>query len=892
VITSYRRRFRFSWLSGRQVTDDVDEELRLHLEQKANELRDAGWSETEARLEAVRLFGDIEYTREYCRTEDIRREQEKRRMTVLEELKQDLRYALRALRSSPAFTLTALLTLALGIGANTAIFSVVRSVLLAPLPFPQTEQLVRIWHANRTTSTDRAPVAEPDFLDWQRETQRAQSLGAFFFADGLSGLDLTGAGNPERLSAALVTDGFFQTLGTRALVGRTLVTDEHVPGRNRVVVLGYGLWNRRFGSDASIVGKSIQLNGEPFTVVGVMPQGFTYPADRSLDAWIPLSFFGPESIGRGRGVRFLSVIGRLKSGVSVGQLETELAGMSVRLAKQYPENLGWETVTLSGLRESILGEVRRPLVVLMFAVAMLLLIACVNIASLLLARATGRQRELAVRAALGAGRGRIVRQLLTESVTLALIGGVLGVALAFVAAPALGAAGARELPRADDVRLDGVVLVFTLAISVVCGLLFGLYPTVRASSSDLQLSLRAGGRGSVGAAGHRARSMLVVVELALAVMLMVAAGLATKSFARLMSVQAGFVPSNALVVMMTVPPRYLSNDTASRADVNYYYGVLNAIRAVPGVQSAGSVRDLPLRGNGERINFAIAGRPAPPPGQAPSAQFHHVSTDYFKAMGIPLRAGRSFEMTDKRGAPLVVVINEEFARQHWPGENAVGKTILFGTTPIQVAGVVGDVRQRGLAEPVEPAMFIHVLNNLRVRMSIVVRTTGDPLSYANAVRQAIWSVDPNQTITAVMTLESVLGSAVARPRLLAWLLSLFGTLGLTLGALGIFGVLAYAVNQRRQEIGVRMALGATPRSVLSLIVGRGMLLAGVGVAVGALGAMWLTRSMQTVLYDIQPSDPLTFVQVAVVLLMAAFVASWLPARRALAIDPVSALRYD
>jgi predicted permease len=886
------RRFRFSWLSGRQVTDDVDEELRLHLEQATDELRAAGWSAAEADLEARRRFGDLEFTRTYCRAEDLRREQERRRMTILEELKQDFRYAVRSLRSSPGFTLTALLTLMLGIGANTAIFSVVRSVLLAPLPFPNTEQLVRVWHSNKTSGLERAWVAEPDFLDWQRETQRAQAMGAYFFAEGMSGLDLTGVGNPERLSAALVTDGFFQALGTRALLGRTLLPEEQVPGRNRSVVLSYGLWNRRFGSDATIVGKTVQLNGEPFVVVGVMPQGFTYPADRALDAWIPLSFFGPESIGRGRGVHFLSVIARLKPGVTGEQLHTELAGMSVRLAKQYPENLGWDNVAVAGLRETIVGEVKRPLVVLMFAVAMLLLIACVNIASLLLARATGRQRELAVRAALGAGRGRIARQLLTESVTLAVLGGVLGIGLAFAAAPALAAAGASELPRAGEVRIDTVVLLFTLAISVACGLLFGLFPTLRASASNLQLSLRAGGRGSVGSAGQRARSTLVVVELALAVMLMSAAGLATKSFSRLMSVRSGFEPSHALVAMMTVPPRYLSRDTASRANVNYYYNVLDAIRRLPGVQAAGSVRDLPFQGNGEGISFTIAGRPAPAPGQAPSAQFHHVSTDYFKAMGIPLRAGRTFEMTDRRGAPLGVVVNEELARRYWPGESAVGKTILFGTQPIQVFGVVGNVRQRGLAEPVDPAMYVHVLNNFRVRMSIVIRTAGDPLASAGAVRQAIWSVDPNQTITGVMTLESILGTAVARPRLLAALLSLFGMLGLTLGALGIFGVLAYAVNQRRQEIGVRMALGATPRSVLSLIVGRGMLLAVGGVAVGVLGAMWLTRSMQSVLYDIQPSDPVTFVQVMGVLLAAAFVASWLPARRALAIDPVTALRYD
>jgi predicted permease len=343
---------------------------------------------------------------------------------------------------------------------------------------------------------------------------------------------------------------------------------------------------------------------------------------------------------------------------------------------------------------------------------------------------------------------------------------------------------------------------------------------------------------------------------------------------------------------MTVPPRYQSSDTASRANVNYYYAVLEAIRRLPGVQAAGSIRDLPLRGNGERVSFTIEGQPAPPAGQEPSAQFHHVSTDYFRAMGIPLKAGRTLEMTDKRGSPAVIVVNEEFARRHWPGADAVGKNVMFGQTPITVVGVVGNVRQRGLAEPVEPAMYLHVLHNFRVRMSIVVRTQSDPLSYANSVRQAIWSVDPNQTITNVMTLESVLGTAVARPRLIAWLLSLFGTLGLTLGALGIFGVLAYAVNQRRQEIGVRMALGASPRSVLSLIVGRGMGLAAVGVVIGGLAALWLTRSMQTMLFDIRPTDPMTFAQVVGVLLGAAFVASWLPARRALSIDPVAALRYD
>jgi predicted permease len=531
-------------------------------------------------------------------------------------------------------------------------------------------------------------------------------------------------------------------------------------------------------------------------------------------------------------------------------------------------------------------------VVLMAAVAMLLLIACVNIASLLLARATARQRELAVRASLGAGRGRIVRQLLTESVVLALLGGALGVALSFVAVRALAAAGASQLPRSSDIRIDAAVLAFTLGISVLSGVLFGLAPTLRVSSSNLTAALRSGARGSVGGAGggQRARSALVVIEVALAMILVVGAGLATKSFARLLSVKPGFMPENALVAMMSVPPRYLA-DTTGATSRTYYYHVLDAIRRIPRVAAAGSIRDLPLQGNGENISFAVPGKPTVR-GQEPQSQFHHVSMDYFKAMGIPLRGGRTFAMTDRSGAPPVIVVNEEFAHRYFPGENAVGKAILFGTQPIPIIGVVGDVRQRGLAEPVDPAMYVHVLQNFRVRMSIVVRTDGNPLSFANAVRRAIWSVDPNQTITSVMTLDSVLGNAVARPRLLAWLLALFGALGLTLGALGIFGVLAYTVNQRRQEIGVRVALGATPRSVLSLVVGRGMLLAGLGVGLGVLGALVLTKSMQSVLFDVRSTDPATFVVVTFVLLGASLLASWLPARRALAIDPVTALRYD
>jgi len=872
------------------VAEDVDHELAYHLAEMEATLRAEGWAPDDARLEARRRFGDVEFTRAFCRAEDLRREQEQRRMTTLEELGQDLRYAMRSLRVSPAFTVTALLTLALGIGANTAIFSVVRGVLLQPLPFQQPERVVRVWDVNRDAGVERGSFSEPDFLDLQRASRLASSIGGYFFASGLSGLDLTGRGSPERLSAALVTDGFFQTLGTRALLGRTLASEEHVPGNDRVAVISFGLWTRRFAADPAVVGSTISLNGTPFVVAGVMPEGFTYPAEQTLDAWIPLSYFGPESIGRGRGARFLSVIARLKPGVTEAQFSSEVTGELRRLAEQYPRaNAGWTEGTTLGIRDSILGEVRRPLLVLMFAVVMLLLIACVNIANLLLSRASGRQRELAVRAALGAGRGRIARQLLTESLTLAILGGALGIAFGAVAVRALTAAGTAELPRSGDIRIDGGVLLFTLLVAVAAGLLFGLLPALRASSPNLEKTLRSGARGSVGGAGQTMRSALVVVEVALAVILVVGAGLATKSFSRLLSVRPGFEPSNALVVMMSVPDRYETRDARKQ----YYLSVLDAIRNVRGVVAAGAVRDLPLRANGELGGFTLPGQAIDQEGTI--AEWHQTSIDFFKAMGIPLKAGRSFALADADSAPLVVVVNEELARRSWPGErpeSAVGKRIMSGTMPFEVIGVVGDVRQRGLAEPVEPTIYLHALQSFRMRMSIVVRTGGDPLSYTTAVRQAIWRLDPNQTITSIMTLDSVLGSAVARPRLLAWLLALFGAIGLTLGALGIFGVLAYAVSQRRQEIGVRVALGASPRTVLALIVGRGMLLALGGVAVGIIGAFLLTRSMQSVLYDIRPSDPITFAEVVLVLLLAALLASWLPARRALAIDPVTALRYD
>ncbi|MEJ7812233.1 MAG: ABC transporter permease [Gemmatimonadaceae bacterium] len=883
-----RRAFRFPWLSTRQVVADVDAELAFHLARKAEEFAAAGLSADDARREAAQRFGDLEYTRRYCRDEDVRRERESRHMTIMQELEQDIVYALRSLRSAPGFALVALLTLALGIGANTAIFSVVRGVLLRPLPFPAAEQVVRVWHANRSANEARSQVSEPDFKEWLAASRRFASLSAYWYQPGGSGADLTGIGNPERIEGVYVTPGFFETLRAPAALGRTIRPEEAVIGNDRFVVLSDGFWRRRFGADPSVIGRALTMDGVPHTVLGVMAPGFNFPADR-IDYWMPLSTIPADGIGRQRSSRFLDVIGRLAPGVTPVQAHDELAAVARRTAAQEPEAKDWTDVTIAPVREAVVGEVRRPLLVLLGAVAFVLLITCANIASLLLARATARQREIAVRSALGAGRGRILRQLLTESLVLALAGGALGVALAYLGVRALGAVGAAELPRASAIRIDAVVLLYALGVSTAAGLLFGLLPALRATSQNLQAMLRAGSRGSVGAGGQRLRSTLVVAEVALAVVLVVGAGLAAKSFARLLNVDPGFQPTNVLAVKLSIPSERYPDERYPA----YYEALLTRIAAVPGVQAVGAAKNFPLRGVGEIAPKVVV------PGKAGGAgdrelrlPLLHVSADYFRAMGIPLRAGRVFTAADKDDTPPVWVVNEALARRYFPGESAVGKTLRVGQSSIQIVGVVGDIRQRTLTEPAEPTLYIHYLQNRRSGLSLAVRTTGDPLRYANAVRRAIWEVDRDQTITSVETMSAIVGGTVARPRLLATLLVLFGVMGLLLGALGIYGVLAFAVSQRRQEIGVRVALGATPRSVLALVVGQGMTLALAGVVVGVVGALALTRVLAAVLYEVRATDPATFVMVVAVLLGAAFVASWLPARRALRIDPVQALRYD
>jgi predicted permease len=885
-IPGVRRVFRLPWRSRSQIADDVDAELVAHLQLRAQELIDAGFTPADARDEARRRFGDVEFTRRYCRDMDLGREQEKRRVTYVDELRQDLTYAFRSLRAAPGFTLVALLTLAIGIGANTAIFSVVRGVLLRPLPFPASDDVVRIWQASRANNQPRERLGEPTFRDLRAATRTLQTMGTYWFM-GRAGIDLTGTGSPQRLEAAYVSDGFFETLRRPAMVGRTFRPEENVQGNDRVVVLAHGFWQRRFGGDTQIVGRQVTLDGDPYSVIGVMPPDFTYPGER-LDVWVPLSQLTEDESPRVRANRFLDVIGRLAPGATAEQARADLSAIAARLAQQHPEDKLYPDVTLIPIRDSITGEVRTPLLVLLGAVSFVLLIACVNIASLLLARATVRQRELAVRAALGAGRGRITRQLLTESLTLALLGGALGLALAYVGVRGLAALGAAELPRASAIEIDPVVLGFTFAIAVGAGLLFGLLPAIRASSPDLQATLRAGARGTIGGRGQRLRGALVVAEVALAVVLVAGAGLATKSFARLLDVNPGFRPDNVLTATVSLPST-LEYDKSP----DYLTAILDRIRTVPGVSAVGVAKDLPFRGVGEerrlRVPPPAEGGPAP---EAPRVNVFHVGGEYFRAMGIPLRAGRVFNSSDRSGAPFGVVVNEALVRRHFGDGRAIGKNLTFAFGDVPIIGVVGDVRQRSLTEPAEPMAYVHLPQNMRYGLTFVVRTDGDPVRYTAALREAIWSVNRNQTITSISSLESIVGGTVARPRLLATLLLLFGAMGLTLGALGIYGVLAYAVSQRRQEIGVRVALGAAPRSIIGLVVGQGMGLAAAGMVAGLAGALLVTRVMQSVLFEVGATDPWTFAFVVLVLLGVAFAASWLPARRATRIEPVAALRSD
>jgi predicted permease len=801
---------------------------------------------------------------------------------------QDLRYAARTLARRPGFTAVVIVVLALGIGANAAVFSVVDAVLLRPLPFPEPERLVEV-HLATTEGDPRGPVSEVDFEDWRESGHVFQDIA---LVNTISrGLTLTGGAEPEQLPTAYVHPAFFGTLGVPPALGRAFRLDENESGRNRVAVLSHRLWLRDFGGDASIAGRTVTLDGQSFTVAGVMPASFRFP-DATIDVWAPESLIDAARAPRRRDNRFQRVIARLDRGVTLESAHAEMGTIAARLAAEYPNtNAGRVRVTLVPLRDALVGEsVRSAILILLGAVVFVLLIACANVGNLLFERAVARRHEIAVRLALGAGRARIVRQMLAESAVLAGAGGALGLLAGAWSIEVLLGLARHVLPAQNDVVVDGRVLGFTFLVSLPAALVFGAVPAIGLLRTAPQLMLREDSRNATAGPGsRRLRAVLVVAETALALVLVVSAILMVKSFARLRRVDPGFDAGGVLAVSMNASttrypgrPQFLA----------YYRAILDRVRQIPGVEAAGSTRNLPLLGAAEQWAVTVDDHPAVPVGTEPVVPVHQISPGYFSAMRIPLLQGRDFMADDRESTPGVAIVSQSFARRFWPAQGAVGRILRSGDQQFSVVGVCGDVRQTRLDAEGERAIYLPQEQSPRRGFTLILRARGDPLALAPAVRAEIRAIDPEHPILRVAAMKEVLGESVSQPRLLSALLAVFGGLALCLAMVGVYGVISYDVALRTREFGVRMALGARPRNVLAIVLREGAGLALAGVAIGTVAALALTQLLSAHLYRVGASDATTFVAVALLMLGTGLVAAYLPALRATRVDPLAALRHE
>ncbi len=820
-------------------------------------------------------------------------------------LLQDLRYGARMLIKKPGFAFVAIITLALGIGANTAIFSVVNGVLLRPLPYDEPNRLVFLYE--HATGFNEMSISYPNFTDWRAQNQVFEKIGVY----NRDNYNLTGGGEVERLRAAQMSADAFDVLRVQPALGRVYSSEEDKPGANPVVVLSHGLWQRRFGGETNIIGRSLTLNDRNYTVIGVMPQGFQFPT--RVEMWVPAGPLSDQWTGRGRHPGLFAVA-RLKPGVTLEQARADMNNVTAALEKQYPDSNKGHGATIIPLLENYVRDVRQALYVLLGAVGFVLLIACANVTSLMLARAATRQKEMAVRAALGAGRWRIVRQLLTESVLLSIFGGGLGLLLAqwgVTAILAISPTGA--IPRVAEIGLDKSVLLFTAAVALLTGLLFGLAPALQASRPDLQETLKETARGTTGRR-HWLRSAMVVTEIALTLILLVGAGLMIRSFFRLQQVNPGFSAESTLSFAVALPEKNYP-DTEPDKRISFFNQVREKIEALPGVQAVGLSSGLPLGNNGSQWSFTVVGPPPPPPEQMPSMEFCIADAGYFETMRIPLRRGRWFNEQDNRAhlkpedlqgkdasdqfqAGLrSIIIDEDFARRHWPNEDPIGKQVRLGRgnddPVLTVVGVVGRVKMDGLRNDSE---FVQGYFPFRqfpsTNMVFTVRTQIVPEQLIATVRQQVQAVDPNQPIYDVRTLAEIRAESVAPERLNLILLGIFAAVALVLALVGIYGVISWSVTERTHEIGVRMALGANMGDVLKLVIGHGMKLVGAGIGLGLVGALLLTRLMTALLFGVSATDPLTFASIALLLVAVALLACLIPARRATKVDPMIALRYE
>jgi putative ABC transport system permease protein len=885
---------RFGGLFNRRRKDrDLEDEIHSHIQMSIEDNLRLGMTPDEARRQAMIQFGGIDSTKESYR--------DQRGLPVLDTFFQDTRFGARQLRQNPGFTTVAVLTLALGIGANTAIFSVVDAVLLRPLPYPDSAQLV--WLCERGPDWSGGSISYPNFIDWKNQQSVFEKFGVY---NG-NNFTLTRAGEPVLLAGALMSAEVFAALRTQPEIGRVFREDEDKPGAAPVAVISHALWQNRFGGDAGTVNRTIDLDGKAYTILGVMPAGFEFP--NKVDAWVPLGLFSAESSWQKRDNHpGLFGLARLKPGVTLEKARADLDVVAVRLEQQYPETNKTRRVQIDSLLDNQVGNVRRALWILLGAVSFVLVIACANVANLLLARAAAREKEMAVRAALGAGRWRITRQLLTESGLLALLGAVVGLLLAKGALRVVAALAGESIPRAAEIGLDPRVLLFSALVAVFTGILFGLAPAWQASRVDLQGASKETGRGATSSRAGL-RQGLVIAEVALTFVLLAGAGLLLLSFHRLLQVNPGFVVDRVLTFRLNPPE---DKYQTAEQQILFYHGLLEKLRALPGVRAASlaSQNSIPLHEGGWDMLFLIEGRPEPPPYQQPSLQVHLVAPDYFRVMGIPVLQGRDFTDQDNRehlrgtsndwGAGLnSIIIDEEFARRYWPNQNPLGQRVRLpwgdrAKQPVMtIVGVVGRTKENRLSEQGGMVQaYFPIFQQPLGNMAVVVKTTNEPAALLAAMRQQVSQLDPSLPIFGVNTMKELRDHNVAPDRLNLGLLGGFALLALVLAIIGLYGLLSFTVTQRQREIGIRLALGAQRFEILNLVVGQGMRLLLAGVVIGLLGSFALTRVLTSVLFKVEPTDPLTFVTVTFSLSVVALLACYIPARRATKVDPIVALRYE
>ena len=890
--TEIRARLFSSGLSPTRELEII-EELSQHLEDEFEDKVNLGASEAEATRALLDDLGD-RLSRELQRVERPVPQNPvqmgaSRKANFIGDVMQDVRFALRLFAKNPAFTAIAVLALALGIGANSAIFSVVDALLLRPLPYKNPEQLVMVWENATHMGFPKDTPSPANFLDWRQQANVFTGMAAC----SERAFNLTGVGEPERLDGRRVSANLFDVLGVTPIIGRTFVPEEDQPG-TKVAILNEALWKRRFGGDPGVVGRAITLNGESYTVVGVVRSTVRLPAFGNWrdQVWVPLAFPAKEAATRGS--HYLEVVARLKPGLALAQAQTEMQTIMTRLERQYPDVNARRGAVVAPLHEEVVGNIKPALLVLLGAVVFVLLIACANVANLLLARAAVRQKEIALRLALGADRTRLTKQLLVESVMLSLLGGAVGLGFAYAGLQLLAHLVPPDLAQADTIAINGKVLLFTISVAVITGLIFGLAPASQASHFNVNETLKEGGRdSSAGGRGKRLRSTLVVAEVAVSFVLLIGAGLLINSFMHLRNLNPGFRIDHLLTLNVDLS-RVKYPDTAQR--ITFFDEVVRRVSALPGAQSVAVAGNLPFTYDGDSMSIAVEGIPDPPVSEWPDVVYRTVGPGYFNTMGIPLVHGRDFTDQDTLDGTLAVVVSEKTAKHYWPNQDPIGKRLKPGETKSEapwftVIGVVKDVRQNDfLAEPkMQMYLSFRQLKDLEAN-ALVVRTTVDPLSLGNSVRAAVWSVDKDQPVANIDSMEHVVARTVARQRFSMLLLAIFAGLALVLAAVGIYGVMSYSVAQQTREIGIRIALGAKRADVLRMTVLQALKLVGAGLVCGLAVAFVLTRVMASLLFGISATDPLTFISIAVVLLGVALVASYLPALRATRIDPMIALR--